>query len=480
MEESKLDVEAIITAYRKAEPENSFSGLATSILKDYPTIGISHRTLRKKISESTDVKDILVQEDVQKFFVKDNVYHISKKGGYIQIPLNLIDDVFLHYSKFGHNLTGDEIQAKYDLKPDEWIAIKNNLNLFKTSDIFSPYTRENTPVSELENLMDVEMRKLFSSKGIIVKKYRQALERAYKSTIQKQNLRDAELGHLVSEIYDNLSIIKGEKYILPITTEPLEKSGVVALADIHFGSVSKNNKLISEYTMYDVENALMEIADRVNTYNFREVTVVILGDLIHSFNGNMHPEMWREMDTHEGIGGKLVVNTANLLAKFATRVNNFKSFEVVEGNHDRPTKDKSRITNELTYIICDLVSHMITAEVNFHGKRGSFVVDGINYVISHGDEPLDDKDVYRLLNRMGIVTKSFTVVLKAHRHSRMIASGDDNWDVIRQHCPSLFTQDSYTFGLGFRSRAGFQVIERDIEAPGIGWLPKINDHSVII
>jgi len=477
-----VNVNDVISAFVKASPESSSIGIARDILEDYPQIGFTLGTLRKKVAEYRDgaIPDkIEVSIDSEeKYWVKQDIYYINHPRGVVKMPVKIIDQIFTDYSKFGYNLSGDEIIAKYDIKPHEWLAVKNALYLYKTSDIISPYTKENSTKEDLENLMDLEISKLFRNKGAITKKYKEVVDREYKRVIERQGVKDVELTMLLTEMYESLEVIKGENYITSHTKISQKGEGFVALADLHFGVSIQNHKLINSYGMNDVENALMEIADRINSYGFKKVKVALMGDLIHSFTGEMHHEMWREMDVQEGIGGPLIVKTAHLLAKFACKIVNFDSFEVIEGNHDRVGEKRSRVSNELTFIICDIIRCLITAPVNYHGKRGVIEWGDINYAISHGDEPLDDKDVYRLLNRLGINNGKFTVVLKAHKHSRMIANADDNHDVMREHVSSIFTQDRYTLGLGYHSRAGFTVFEKDIVTKSGMTLPLKHDHSV--
>lgn len=474
------DIQQLISAYVKAEPELSHTEIARDILEEHKDINLSLRTLRRKISEYRSGEDEIESnlEADEKYFVKEDIYYINHPNGVVKVPVKIIDKMFRDYSKYGYNLTGDEVIAKYDLKPHEWIAIKNALHLYKTSDIVSPHTKEVTPKEELESLVEYEMEQLFRNKGVVTKQYRRVLEREYKRVVQKQSLKDAELSHLVNEIYENIDIINGEEYIIPMSVHSSRDTGVLVISDLHFGAHIRQTKSIPRYTMFEVEQALNRAAEEINKYGFKKVHLIILGDLIHSFTGEMHHEMWREIDVEEGIGGKLIVNSVHLLSQFSSKITNLVTIDAVDGNHDRHGKERQRVGQELSYIIYQMLSMNLSIEVTFHGKRGLVNYGGINYILSHGEHPFDNKDVYRMVNRFGN-PKGFTVVLKGHKHSRMIASAEDNYDNRRMHCPSFFTFDHYTEDIGFRATAGFLVFEPNEEKEEDGiLLPKVHDHSI--
>jgi len=468
------------------------------ILIEYPDLKLSIRTLRFKIAASKNAltsslkasvqvenktKNIVVQtsddDQDEKYYVADGKYNMKHHRGTVVIPVDVIDNVFCDYSKHGYNLCGDEVIAKYDLKPHEWLAIKNSLNLYKTSDIVSPYTKENTPKDELEALMDSKISQMFRNKGVITKKYRQNIERGYKRIILKDSEQEAERTSLVNELFDEINMINGKQYIQCHTKNIKNTNeGVVSISDLHFGAAVRTIKTIPGFAIFDLKRSLMNAAKEINKYGYSKVHLVLLGDLIHSFTGNMHDEMWREIDVVEGIGGKLIINTVDLLAEFCNSIVNLESVDGVAGNHDRHGKEKERVGQELSMIIYEMLKRTLSAKVTFHGLKGMITVDGINYILSHGDTGLDNRDVYRMINRFGNPA-GFTMVLKGHKHSRMIGSAEDNYDCRRQHCPSFFTIDSYTESLGFHACAGFLVCERG-EVAGDMTLPLIHDHSIRI
>lgn len=484
------NIDSIISAYIKADPNNSNTGLAKLILAEYPECNLKLRTIRWKItnikrSNPEAVTEITVptidekESEEFKYYVSDGDYNLTHHRGDVKIPVKVIDDIFCDYSKHGYNLSGDEVIAKYDLKPHEWLAIKNSLNLYKTSDIVSPYTKENTPQDELEDLMDKKISQMFRNKGVITKKYRQNIERGYKKVILKDSEKEAERSTLINEIFDEVYVLKGKKYMQCKVTNPKNSTiGVVVISDLHLGASVKTTKTIPGFTMFDVKQALMDASKEINKYEYSKVYVIILGDLIHSFTGDMHNEMWREMDVVEGIGGKLIINTVNVLTEFCNSIINLEEIHSVSGNHDRHGKERERVGQELSLIIYEMLKRTLTVPVIFHGIKGMITVDGINYIMSHGEVGLDNRDVYRMLNRFGSPS-GFTLVLKGHKHSRMIGSAEDNYDNRRMHCPSFFTIDSYTESLGFHACAGFLVIEKGQVANGIA-LPLIHDHSIRI
>ncbi len=474
----------VISAYIKAEPLLNNTSLAKTIQEEYPELKLSIRTLRHKISQqrlATSINNKPEEsEGTSKYVVAGDSYKIGHPRGLVSLKISMVDDIFTDYSKFGNKLTGDEIIAKYDLMPHEWLALKNSMNLYKTSDIVSPHTKENTPKKELEEILTERMDKLFRNKGIINKKYRQTIERGYKAVIQKDMDREGERQQLVFELFENISILSDKAYVNKISPDLDSKTGVVIISDLHFGAHIRQHKSVPQYSMFGVQQALERAAVKINQYGYSKIIVVLLGDLIHTFTGNMHHEMWREVDVQEGIGGKLVINTVDLLSGFLTSIHNIEEVHGVAGNHDRHSPERERVGQELSLIIYEMLKRTVpNIDINFHGLKGMISREGINYILSHGEHGLDNRDVYRMINRFGN-PKGFTMVLKGHKHSRMIGSAEDNYDNRRMHCPSFFTMDNYTDSLGFHACAGFLVCESELDEDSGEILPIIHDHSVRI
>jgi len=169
--------------------------------------------------------------------VVDDYYVWKAEKGNIRISVEQADQLFWQYSKYGLNFSSTEIRTSHNLQPWQWNTIKFRLSLYKDSHIFSPYTWENTPESEREQLVQDKINTKFDNvNDALSRQHRKELEKRYKQEVQKGAKAKFFAQELKAQLLDILPKIKAVK--LSKAPDPIQgKDIVAAIADLHTGAL---------------------------------------------------------------------------------------------------------------------------------------------------------------------------------------------------------------------------------------------------
>lgn len=251
------------------------------------------------------------------------------------------------------------------------------------------------------------------------------------------------------------------------------KIGVVKIADLHLGAFIENLIKTKDYSVEILIERLERSAAIINSLNYAEVHVHILGDLIESFTGLNHKNSWKNMEY--GIyGAKAVKTCVEILDKyFLSKIVNLKEVKIVAGNHDRVTSNNDE---DVKGDAADLISwglQLIGYSVEFHSTVLTHYVDGINHILTHGHLGISRKTTKEICWDYG-KQGAFNLITEGHLHSTIqklsVAQRnkyqtlkDTAVDHCRFNCPSFFTGNDFSEHLGFNSTAGFVIIENNGE-----------------
>jgi len=403
-------------------------------------------------------------EGAESWEVKNGNYVWETKQGLINLPVDFIDKLFFEYSQHGRNYDSTKIRNKHNLKPWQWNSIKSRLQLYKNANIFSPYTWDNTPQSEREGMVAAKMQLLLSDSGhVVTDQYHKAIEKAYKTEIEKANKAKFFGDELKAQLLDHLPTI--EKYRIARIPEPYKTDCIVAtLADLHIGAFVEGLRATKDYNNDILRGYLVKTADRINRYGAKEVHINLLGDLIESFTGLNHPNSWKSMQY--GMYGVTVVKEAyNIILEFLCSINNLVQVNGVGGNHDRPTaSNKEESNGEIAELIFWVLGNSLpTIKFTYNHSLNAQVIDGINYILVHGDKSHSkDTKIGTLVFNHG-KQDMFNLVLAGHLHSRI--TGCDSSKYRKITSPSIFTGNQYSDDLGFNGNAGFLLTYREDNYP---------------
>jgi hypothetical protein len=403
--------------------------------------------------------------------VKNGKYVWETKHGLINLPVEFIDQLFFEYSQHGRNYDSTRIRNKHNLKPWQFNSIKSRLQLYKNANIFSPYTWDNTPQSEREEMVAAKMQLLLSDSGhVVTDQYHKAIEKAYKVEIEKSNKAKFFGDELKAQLLDHLPTI--EKYRISRTPEPHLTDCIVAtIADLHVGAFVEGLRATKDYNNEILRGYLKKTAERINRYGAKEVHINILGDLIESFTGLNHANSWKSIQ--QGMYGVTVVKEAySIILEFLCMIDNLKQVNGVGGNHDRPTaSNKEESNGEIAELIFFMLEQSLKAiDITYNHSLNAQTINGINYILVHGDKG-HSKDI-----KIGTLVFNhgkqdmFNLVLAGHLHSRI--TGCDSSKYRKITVPSMFTGNQYSDDLGFNGNAGFLVTYV------IDGLPMVHDHTL--
>jgi hypothetical protein len=403
--------------------------------------------------------------------VKNGKYFWKTLNSVINIPVEFIDQLFYAYTEHGLNYDDTTIRNTYKLKPWEWNSIKSRLQLSKKAHIFSPYTWDNTPPQDRPAMVAAKMDEMFNNTGHIVKaSFDKARNKAYNAEILKGAKAKFFGDELKAQLLDHLPTI--EKYRIARTPEPYLQDCIVAtITDLHIGAFVEGLRATKDYNNEILRGYLKRAAELINGHGAKELHVNILGDLIESFTGLNHPNSWKSMQY--GMYGVTVVKESHsILLEFLCSIHNLAQVNGVGGNHDRPTASNKEESNgeiaELIFWV--LEKSMPTIKFTYKHTLNAQVIDGLNYILVHGDKAHSkDSKIGTLVFNHG-KQDMFNLVLAGHLHSRI--TGCDSGMYRKLTAPSIFTGNSYSDDLGYNGNAGFLLSYR------LGQYPITIDYTI--
>lgn len=423
------------------------------------TVEAMRKLVRAFLEDNTETIEVDTEEKVS-YEVLDGDYVWKTQFGNIRIPVSQIDKMFYEYSRHGLDYSASEMRQEHNLKPWEWNSIKTRLQLTKDSDIFSPYTVENTEPKEMEGMIAERMQSLTQGfRGRVVKQYNQAIIKDYKNKLvdyhKKQLFSD--------EMLDMILSIKPKVERVSLNTVPSRHSApehiVVTIADIHAGAKVEGLPVTRDYSSSVLESYLEKAAKIINSFNARNVTIMLMGDAIESFTGLNHKSSWHSME-YKMYGSKAYWNVYDLLFGFINKVHNIRKINGVPGNHSRGSENKDvDPVGEIEMLLFEGLKRNLQPlgiEVDYSSFIVSEEIDGINYIISHGDKKVSDTQTPYQINKYGKNDK-YNVVLSAHLHTLEIPKNGDNAKFRRVRVPSFFSGNFYSESNGWTTQPGFLV-----------------------
>lgn len=256
--------------------------------------------------------------------------------------------------------------------------------------------------------------------------------------------------------------------------------GVAHISDLHLGAWVKGLTKTPDFDLNILKGKLLDAVDTINSFRYAEVHVNCYGDLIESFSGLSHPNSWKEIEN--GIHGVEAVKLVHQVFTefFLDRINNIARVNMVGGNHDRVTSNNKEDTKGG---VADLVASMLRLsgyDVTFSPLVVPVEIDGIMYIMLHGDKGVSKRSTTDIICSYGKLKKSviekdeiveksmFNFVLEGHLHSRIqrMSAGaldkmkivtDDSIDMRRQVLPSIFTGNSYSEDNNWFSNSGIVI-----------------------
>lgn len=241
-----------------------------------------------------------------------------------------------------------------------------------------------------------------------------------------------------------------------------KKVGVIPIADMHIGAYIRELIVTKDFDIDTVSSMLNETADEINSEEYSEVHIAILGDIIESFTGGNHANSFKSIGY--GHHGFTVFTLAyEMIENFLLSINNLKAVYLVSGNHDRYTSSNKEDTKgEVLQGISYFLNKFLDVDVEYNPLVVSKTIDGINYIFTHGHHRFSSKNPEKIILDYGD-SSMYNLILKGHDHTRRkqetlvressIIADTANYRMLV--CPSFFTGNFYSESNGWSSLAGF-------------------------
>lgn len=451
------------------------SQIATKLLEEQQDVTetLQHLSLMiyEVMSKQTDPKSPgeksieVAKEAGEKYEVIDDHYiWESKRAGTIKISVADADKMFYEYSSMGLDLSQEQVRRTHNFSIPQWNSIKNTLWLYKKSNIFSPYTADNTEMSKLQEMISSKFDMKFNDKNRLIEdEYRKHTLKEYKNVIktsQVDRFASTEFLHELNSLLPAREKVNVHKFA---ASEQDPDEIFVSIADLHIGGKTEGLKHTLDFNQDILINRLADVASQVNAMRGKKVTMAILGDIIESFTGLNHPNSWQSME-FGCYGAKVVFSAYKILCGFLDQINNLDTIKIIGGNHDRST-ESSKIDRRST--IAEILFHMLIE------KYGSIyditysplvITHDLKYtriILAHGDK--------KVLKTAGMSvdakvieygdTDKFNIILTGHLHSRGVNEDKKHFRWYRT--PSIFSGNFYSEENGWNALPGFFIIKED-------------------
>jgi predicted phosphodiesterase len=463
----------------------SSTDIAELIIKDNKDISESLQYISLMVYEEMSKEDdpALSSDKVIEFrensetrysVIDDHYVWESRKAGSMCISVTDADRIFYEYSRFGLNMDQEEVRNKHGLSIPQWNSLKSTLFLYKSSNIFSQHTCDNTRVEDLQAMISDKMDMKFNDKNRVLEhEYRKHTIKEYKKVIRKfqvSQFASTEFLHQLNTLMpqnETITVYRNNN----VDTDVPEL--LVTIADLHIGARTEGLRKTPDFNESVLERRLSSIAQSANALKSGSVSVCILGEIRESFSGLNHSNSWQNME-YGAYGADVVFSAYGILSKFLDSINNLKTVKIIGGNHDRSSSDngidrKADIAKLIFFLLKEKYNHVYNIEfdslVLTHDMRDT------RFILAHGDKKVIRKSSNGMDSKILEYgdNKKFNVVLTGHLHSRGV-----NEDKV--HCrwysvPSVFSGNFYSEENGWNSRPGFFLVHEDPATR----LPKIID-----
>jgi len=454
----------LITNYVQENPDIKSPTKLARIIIEKENLVFSVDSFRKKVGMFMTPINIQSSNKGERYQVSNGMYHWKSKGGPMKLSVDQADELFYEFSKHGLNMTQMSIRNKHNLSIREWHSLKSTLWLYKESNIFSPWTVDNTHPNELQQLVESKMNmKFMDKKRLVEDEYQKVTLKNYNKVIKENNIGQIAIEKLIDELYDDLNILA------PIITRIESKCDtghenapdtiVAVIADLHIGSRVEDLNVTTDFNLDILKQRLTSVAEKINKIGAKHVKLAILGDLIETFTGLNHKNTWQSIDFGM-YGAKVVKTTIELMMEFFGMIHNLEEINGIGGNHDRMTSDnredtKSQVAEIIFYMLEKLYGHVIKF------KYSPLVIhkeyDGISYLFTHGDKKVIRNGLEGMIEHGD--PGNFNLILQGHWHTRQTKADHPKYKWLS--CPSIFSGNWYSESNGWQTQPGFLICWND-------------------
>jgi hypothetical protein len=443
------------------------SEILTYIMEKHKEIKLAKATLQGYIyqirNEHTEVMEVVDEQD---WSVIDDTYVFAVGEEKKKFSVELIDNIFLHYSTRGHNYTQLQIIQRFGLKAKTFSQIQRKFKLSKACDVISPYTKEHNTHEEVLEIIDSKLEKVLESGELTTRKYQEKLARKHRKNLEENKLDKGWQDSVILEILEQHPLVSEIKISRDDNNEVDEIT--VVLADIHAGGKNAKSKLSDRWDMEMVAEKLQRVAQVANSYKAAKVNLVILGDLVETVSGVNHPDSWKGIEAGM-FGPNIITKTYEFLVdNLINKVTNLNKIIATGGNHDRLQASNKLGDTGATDLIFYMIKQRLeltgsTVEVIYDPVLVSYATKKFGIIGVHGDKGLHKRELSYVTQKFAKNRDQYQFVFSAHLHSFFCKTNDDQEFGRRITIPAIITGNDYSdVEIGRASKSGCVVVKENI------------------
>lgn len=417
---------------------------------------ISRHQIYRIMQELQEIRDNIAGindevEEKKKWEVVDNWYYFYGKHATYKLTVEQVDCLFKDYSKYGANLSGEEICRKYMLKPEAFQLIKSSLRLFKASHVISPHTAETSSEEELDGKVE---EAIGAHRDAVREKMVSTHERRFKEEAKKAIAIVANVDNFMAHIQERMETMEFPEY--KIKAKPNNNPGefAVMFSDTHF----RNGKY------EEVEARMNEISDAVISRKEGTANIFFLGDLAETLSAEMmHDSQARVMERHDVFDTVLMI--ADIFERFIVRIaesGKKVNFYGIGGNHDRISRlhdqDIRRSGALFTFEMIKRAIHDARVKVEYFTEKINKVESGgLSYLFHHGDDSFSNRKPEDILWKNGTQGKH-NIIVHGDKHT---ITAKETKSATMIGVPALCGQGEYDKRLDLHSEPGYVMVEEN-------------------
>lgn len=451
--------------YKALKRENrSIKYIAEYTDKNHAEIKLKKSSLIKYFHTiKREFNNVITITDKPAWKVIGETYIFDVKGETKTFSIELIDKLFLYYSRHGYNFTRLKCQQRFELHPKSFQQIQNAFHLSKDCDTISPYTKLKSSKEELESLLNRQNQEILNSGEMTRAKFDQAVIRKYRKVIDRSNLHKAWSDEIMLDILDYSPRSTRIELKTHVSAECPAEEITVAIADIHAYGKSAKSHISDAWNLKALIKSLRDIVEIVNSYRASKVNLLILGDLVETVSGLNHPDSWKGIEDGMYDSAVIIETKELLIRELINKIVNLNRIGACAGNHDR-LNPSSKIKSTGA---ADLIFHMIGEKLGEIEGGPTLMYDpevfamdfnGYGVIGMHGHKGLHKRDLNYLINKFAVDPRKFQFVLSGHYHNFICAKNADQETGRMITLPSLLTGNDYSdFDLGIGALSGFGI-----------------------
>lgn len=397
----------------------------------------------------------------------------NRDGDDVHIDVEFADTLFFEFSQHGMDLSAATVQFRNNISPKMWNTFKAALELYKTSDIFSPHTRDSLTTAEYRKLVEDKLDNLaLHKRSIVADVYQKKILGDAKKNAAVANEKLYNRAIFQEEILEYLTKYDNQKVEIKYTKTILSTGTTrYIIGDLHIGQ-----DIIAKYTLANYNSAVIRemlteaLAEMIEDCSENN-ELWFMGDIFESITGTMHDGAWKEMEKGK-IGAELFKLAHGIMKEFILAIPNLSRVRALGGNHDRMTDSwKGDLFGSVADILFfSLAEQLTNIEILFEPYVMQFQEDGINYILHHGNAKAfgSPKDILSQYGRHDC----FNFIIIAHKHHRAIEIDQHNARMII--IPPFTTGNNFSLQAGYSTLPGFMKIKHRLVA-GHHALPILTD-----